>query len=53
MSKDILTEASKLGISRIWLQPGAENVECQEHANKVGLQIISGGPYVLVNGIKR
>ncbi|RIB23307.1 hypothetical protein C2G38_2242790 [Gigaspora rosea] len=42
VSKDILTEASK---------PGAENVECQEYANKVGLQIISGGPYVLVNGI--
>ncbi|CAG8713473.1 13985_t:CDS:2 [Gigaspora margarita] len=53
VSKDILTEASKLGISRIWLQPGAENVECQEYANKVGLQIISGGPCVLVNGIKR
>ncbi|CAG8479717.1 11878_t:CDS:2 [Dentiscutata heterogama] len=53
VSKDILKEATELGISRIWLQPGAENVECQEYANKVGLQIISGGPCVLVNGIKR
>ncbi|CAG8731818.1 11509_t:CDS:2, partial [Gigaspora rosea] len=50
-SVSIITQPN-LGISRIWLQPGAENVECQEYANKVGLQIISGGPYVLVNGIK-
>ncbi|CAG8492790.1 7080_t:CDS:2 [Racocetra fulgida] len=52
VSKDILKEATKLGITRIWLQPGAENTECQEYAKKVGLQIISGGPCVLVNGVK-
>ncbi|CAG8769384.1 19420_t:CDS:2 [Cetraspora pellucida] len=51
-STDSSKYGNKLGISRIWLQPGAENIECLEYANKVGLQIISGGPCVLVNGIK-
>ncbi|CAG8518366.1 14397_t:CDS:2, partial [Cetraspora pellucida] len=45
-SISIITQPN-LGISRIWLQPGAENIECLEYANKVGLQIISGGPCVL------
>ncbi|CAG8671577.1 9328_t:CDS:2 [Racocetra persica] len=54
-SVSIITQpnvSKDLGITRIWLQPGAENIECQEYASKVGLQIISGGPCVLVNGVK-
>ncbi|CAG8756491.1 11507_t:CDS:2, partial [Acaulospora morrowiae] len=41
VSKKVLEEAAELGISCVWLQPGAEDVECQEFANRVGMRLIS------------
>jgi len=39
-----------LGIKKVWLQPGAEDAECQDYADRVGIDLISGGPCVLVDG---
>ncbi|CAI2163129.1 14765_t:CDS:2 [Funneliformis geosporum] len=50
ITKTILEEANKLGIKKVWLQPGAEDTECQEYANQVGIDLICGGPCVLVDG---
>ncbi|CAG8557622.1 13651_t:CDS:2 [Funneliformis caledonium] len=52
ITKAILEEANKLGIKKIWLQPGAEDTECQDYANQVGINLISNGPCVLVDGPK-
>lgn len=45
----VLEEASKLGISKIWLQPGCEDSAVLEKAKALGLnQMIHSGPCVLV-----
>ncbi|GBB94671.1 hypothetical protein RclHR1_00240019 [Rhizophagus clarus] len=50
ITKTILEEAKKLGIKKVWLQPGAEDTECQDFANQAGIDLLSGGPCVLVDG---
>ncbi|CAB4403951.1 unnamed protein product [Rhizophagus irregularis] len=50
ITKTILEEAKKLGIKKVWLQPGAEDIECQDYANQAGIDLLSGGPCVLVDG---
>ncbi|CAJ0751212.1 18927_t:CDS:2 [Entrophospora sp. SA101] len=52
ITKTILEEAAKLGITKIWLQPGAENLDCQTFAVNNNIKLISGGPCVLVDGPK-
>ncbi|CAG8538428.1 3337_t:CDS:2 [Ambispora leptoticha] len=52
ITKQILEEAAKLGIRRVWLQPGAEFPDCGEFAERVGIDLIYGGPCVLVDGPK-
>ncbi|KAI1321613.1 hypothetical protein EDD11_003093 [Mortierella claussenii] len=51
VTKSVLEEAHKNGIKRVWLQPDVESPEALDYAQQVGLQIISGGPCVLVDGI--
>ncbi len=48
ISRDIVDEASRLGIKNVWFQPGAESDEALERAEKAGMNIIAGGPCVLV-----
>lgn len=48
VSTAILEQARHLGIQHIWLQPGAESVPAVNAVNATGLNIISGGPCILV-----
>eukprot|EP00903_Cladosiphon_okamuranus_P013186 g12298.t1 len=44
----VVEEAGRLGIKRLWLQPGSENEEVLSRAQELGLSIIHGEPCVLV-----
>lgn len=46
----VLEEAAKLGISRLWLQPGCDDGAVRAKAKELGLEdtLIYGGPCVLV-----
>ncbi|KAI8051196.1 CoA-binding protein [Syncephalis plumigaleata] len=46
----VLKQAKSLDIPYIWLQPGAENEECIQYAEKQGLKMIYGGSCILVQG---
>jgi predicted CoA-binding protein len=46
----VLKQAKSLGIPYIWLQPGAENEECIQYAKEKHLNVIYGGPCILVQG---
>mmetsp|Transcript_816 Transcript_816/g.1157 ORF Transcript_816/g.1157 Transcript_816/m.1157 type:complete len:224 (-) Transcript_816:372-1043(-) len=48
VTKTAIEEASTLGISKIWLQPGAESPTVLEKAKELDLQLIFGGPCVLI-----
>ena len=41
-------EAISAGVTRIWLQPGAESKEVMQYAQDKGVALIAGGPCVLV-----
>ena len=47
-SLHVVEEAARLGIEHVWLQPGAEDEAVLERAGELGLDVISGGPCVLV-----
>ncbi|KAF9360678.1 hypothetical protein BGX26_008181 [Mortierella sp. AD094] len=51
VTKSVLEEAHKNGIKRVWLQPDVESPEALAYAKEVGIQVIAGGPCVLVDGI--
>lgn len=44
----IIEQAGRLGIKHIWLQPGAETEHGVQRALQLGMNIIAGGPCVLV-----
>ncbi|MEC8555872.1 MAG: CoA-binding protein [Planctomycetota bacterium] len=44
----VIEEAVTQGVQHIWLQPGAESGNAVKIAEDAGLQLISGGPCVLV-----
>ena len=44
----IVEEAGKLGIQNIWMQPGSESEDAVSRAEELGMNVISGGPCVLV-----
>lgn len=46
----VLKRAKELGISKLWLQPGAEDKAVLDYARDAGLDIIAGGPCILVSG---
>jgi predicted CoA-binding protein len=48
ITEQIVEEAAKAGITRIWMQPGAENDTAIERAKELGLSVIAGGPCLLV-----
>ena len=41
-------QAIQLGVENIWLQPGAESQTAITHAERAGVNLLSGGPCVLV-----
>lgn len=48
VTEQVVAEAARLGIRRIWMQPGAESPEAIEKAQALGLEVIAGGPCLLV-----
>lgn len=44
----VLDQAKEAGITRIWLQPGAESPDVLAHAAALGLDVIAGGPCAMV-----
>ncbi len=44
----VLDQAKAAGITRIWLQPGAESPDVIAHAAALGLDVIAGGPCAMV-----
>jgi predicted CoA-binding protein len=47
-SLGVLEEAARLGLTRVWLQPGAEDAAVLARAAELGLEAIAGGPCLLV-----
>jgi uncharacterized protein len=53
VTEQLVEEASKAGIRRIWMQPGAESPAAVRRAQELGIAVISGGPCVLVELARR
>jgi len=49
VTEQIVTDAIKKGIKNIWLQPGAESDRSIKKCIVHGINIISGGPCILVS----
>lgn len=52
VTEKVLQEAKRLGIKNLWLQPGSENDTCIAFAADNGMNLIAGGPCILVSGAK-
>ncbi|MBM4069800.1 MAG: CoA-binding protein [Planctomycetes bacterium] len=48
VTDSIIEQAGRLGIRHIWLQPGAEAEHNVQRALQLGMNIIAGGPCLLV-----
>jgi len=45
----VLDAAKAAGITRVWLQPGAESDAVLAHAAALGLEVVAGGPCAMVS----
>ena len=48
LAEAIVEQASAVGVRSIWFQPGAESEEAVERAEELGMNVIAGGPCILV-----
>ncbi len=48
VTEQVVKQAIALGITNIWMQPGAESSEAVKLAETAGANVIAGGPCVLV-----
>ena len=48
MTEKVVKQAVELGVNHFWMQPGAESQEAIQHAEQSGVNVIAGGPCVLV-----
>ena len=48
ITQEVVEQAARKGISRLWMQPGAESAHAVARAEELGLSVISGGPCLLV-----
>lgn len=48
VTERIVEEAAAAGVKRVWMQPGAESVRAVARARELGLDVIAGGPCLLV-----
>ncbi|MDA0840428.1 MAG: CoA-binding protein [Planctomycetota bacterium] len=44
----VVEEAGELGIKHVWMQPGAESQKAVQRATALGMNVIYGGPCLLV-----
>lgn len=48
VTERIVEDAHAAGIKRLWMQPGAESEEAIERCHELGIDVIAGGPCILV-----
>jgi predicted CoA-binding protein len=48
VTEKVVEEAATLGIKHLWMQPGAESAAAVKRAREAGIDVISGGPCLLV-----
>ncbi len=48
VSEQVVEEAARLGIQHLWMQPGAESDRAVARAAELGLQLVAGGPCILL-----
>jgi predicted CoA-binding protein len=48
VTEAVVEEAGKLGIKHLWMQPGAESDAAVARARAFGMNVIAGGPCLLV-----
>ena len=48
VTEGIVEQAGELGIKNIWMQPGSENEAALSRAEELGMNVIAGGPCLLV-----
>ena len=48
VTEGIVKQAGELGIKNIWMQPGAESDAAVSRAEELGINVIAGGPCLLV-----
>lgn len=48
ITEQIVEECARLGIKHLWMQPGAESTAAIARAEELGLNVIAGGPCILV-----
>jgi uncharacterized protein len=48
VTEKVVDDAIAGGVKNIWMQPGAENASAVAKAEKAGLNVISGGPCLLM-----
>jgi len=48
VTQQIVADAIEAGIGHLWMQPGAESIDAVQLAKDAGINVISGGPCILV-----
>lgn len=48
VTERVVEEAAKVGVRSIWMQPGAESPAAIRRAEELGMEVIAGGPCILV-----
>jgi len=48
VTEKLVEEAAAAGVKRLWMQPGAESAVAIARAKELGLELIAGGPCLLV-----
>ena len=48
ITEKIVEQAAEAGVQHLWMQPGAESKAAVQRAAELGLQVIAGGPCILV-----
>lgn len=48
VAESIVEQAAELGIKHLWFQPGAESDAAIDRAHELGMNVIYGGPCLLV-----
>lgn len=49
ITERVVEDVAEAGITRVWMQPGAESPRAIERARELGLTVIANGPCVLVS----
>lgn len=48
VTEALVEEAARVGTARLWMQPGAESPLALRRAEELGLEVVAGGPCLLV-----